>query len=73
MEYEKLYPFWEHLTESEKEYIENSCYKKKYEKGKRTSCDRHGKEKERSIVEGGEMDHHSLSDQFCAFGCVWCD
>lgn len=33
MEYEKLYPFWEHLTESEKEYIENSCYKKKYEKG----------------------------------------
>lgn len=28
MKYAKLYPFWEHLTESEKEYIEHSCYKK---------------------------------------------
>lgn len=33
MEYAKIFPFWEHLTESEKEYIEHSCYTKTYEKG----------------------------------------
>lgn len=33
MEYAKLYPFWEYLTESEKKNIEHSCYKKIYEKG----------------------------------------
>lgn len=33
MDYAKLYPFWEYLTESEKDYIKKSCYTKTYEKG----------------------------------------
>ena len=33
MECSKLYPFWEQLTEEEKVYIEQSCYKETYQKG----------------------------------------
>lgn len=31
--YETMFPFWEHLTPKEKETIEKSCYTEKYEKG----------------------------------------
>ncbi|MDD6194278.1 MAG: Crp/Fnr family transcriptional regulator [Lachnospiraceae bacterium] len=34
MEYAKLYPFWEHLTEPEKEKIKRACYRDTYEKGR---------------------------------------
>ena len=33
MEYSRLYPFWELLTEKQKSYIEQYCYQETYQKG----------------------------------------
>ena len=33
MDYAKLYPFWEQLTEEDKDYIEQSCYRETIQKG----------------------------------------
>ena len=33
MEYARLYPFWELLTEEQKSYIEQYCYQETYQKG----------------------------------------
>lgn len=33
MDYLKLYPFWEQLTEEEKTYIEQACYRETFQKG----------------------------------------